>query len=203
MLENNPGWALHLSGFSDAFNALSESESRIRAILRLVSNRLLDGARLDAEEENDLVLLLAECADAMTTDRGESFDALNKHAIGCAKAIEIEATQVNTVRRILDATRTVARREASCTELAAAAQSVFEIASADKCFEPDWRETKRLIQMQGLRVEVVAQSNYPPRVEVTSAAVRQAKNKALKQQGRFVRAVQRQAALADSPPPRN
>lgn len=203
MLENNPGWALHISGFADAFNALSESESRIRAILRLVSNRLMDGTRLDDEEENDLVLLLAECADAMTTGRGERFNALDKHAIGCAKAIEAEAAKVNTVRSILDATRTVARRHASCTELAAAAQSIFEIASADKCFEPDWRETKRLIEMRGLRVEVVALSNYLPRIEVTSAAVRQVKNKALKQQGRFVRAVQRQSALAASPPTRN
>ena len=203
MLENNPGWALHLSGFTDAFNALSESESRIRAILRLVSNRLLDGEQLDAEEENDLALLLAECADGMTTGRGENFNALNKHAIGCAKAIEAEAAKVNTVRRILDATRAVARHHASCTELAAAAQSVFEIASADRCFEPDWRETKQLIAMRGLRVEVVALSNYPPRVEVTSAAVRQAKHKMQKAQGRFVRAVQRQSALAASPPPRN
>jgi hypothetical protein len=57
--------------------------------------------------------------------------------------------------------------------------------------------------MRGLLVEVVALSNYPPRVEVTSAAVRQAKNKMPKQQGRFVRAVQRQSALAASPPQRN
>lgn len=203
MLENNPGWALHLSGFTDAFNALSESESRIRAILRLVSNRLLDGNRLDAEEEIDLMVLLSECADAMTSGRGESFNALDKHAIGCAKAIEAEAAKANTVRRILEATRTVARRDASCDELAKAAQTVFEIASAGGHFEPDWQETKRLIEMRGLRVEVVALSNYPPRIEVTSAAVRQAKNKMLKQQGRFVRAVQRQSALAASPPPRN
>lgn len=203
MLENNPGWALHLSGFTDAFNALSESESRIRAILRLISNRLLDGNRLDAEEEIDLMVLLSECADAMTSSRGESFNALDKHAIGCAKAIENEAAKANTIRRILDATRTLARRGASCDDLAKAAQTVFDIANNDASFAADWLATKRLIEMRGLRVEVVSIGNFPPSVEVTSAAVRQAKSKTLKQQGRFVRAVQRQSALAASPPPRN
>lgn len=203
MLENNPGWALHLSSFTDAFNALSESESRIRAILRLVSYRLLDGARLDAEEENDLVLLLAECADAMTTDRGESFDALNKHAIGCAKAIEIEATQVNTVRRILDATRAVARRHTSCDELTKAAQTVFEVANIDPCFAADWQATKRLIEMRGLRVEVVAAGNSRRSIEVTPAVVRKAKSKPQKAQARFGRAVQHRSPLPASAPPRN
>jgi len=203
MLENNPGWALHRSGFYDAFNALSESESRIRAILRLASNRLLSGKRLDAEEEADLMILLSDCADAMTSGRGENFNALENHAIGCAKAIEAEAAKANTVRRILDATRTVARRDASCDDLAKAARTVFEMASVDVCFAADWQETKRLIEMRGLRVEVTTVGNYPPSVEVTSAAVRQARNKMLKQQGRFVRAVQRQSALAASPPTRN
>lgn len=185
-----------------ASNALQDSDLKVRAILRLVSFRMLEGGTLNGDEEVEIATLVKECAEAMSAGRAENFDAIEKSAMGLNKVVDIEVNRATTISRILEATRTVARRDASCNELEKAAQAVFEIANSEERFEPDWLATKKLIEKRGLRVEVKTIGNIPPMVGVTSSAIRQAERRTDIAQARFVRSVQRISALSDAPPQR-
>lgn len=185
-----------------ASNALQDSDLKIRAILRLVSYRMREGGKLNVDEEVEIATLVTECAETMSTGRDENFDAIEESAMGLKKVVDTEVSRATTIARILEATRTVARRDASCKELEKAAQAVFEIANSDERFEPDWLATKNLIEKRGLRVEVKTIGNFSPMVGVTSSAIRQAERRTNIAQGRFVRSVQHISALSNAPPQR-
>jgi len=182
-----------------ASNALQDSDLKIRAILRLVSYRMREGGKLNGDEEVEIATLVTECAEAMSVGRAENFDAIGESAMGLKKVVDTEVNRATTIARILEATRTVARRDASCNELGKAAQTVFEIANSDKRFETDWQATKKLIEKRGLRVKVKTLGNFSPMVAVTSSAIRRAARQTDIAQASFVRSVQRLSALSEAP----
>jgi hypothetical protein len=185
----------------NACNTLQDSELKTLATLRLISFRMNQGNSLSSDEETEIATLIRQCTADMSVGREESFDSIEKSVMDLKQAIDAETGRATAIFKILDATRTVAQRDASCSDLENAANAVFEIANSDERFNPDWIYTKKLIEERGLHVEVKIIGNFSPMVFVSSPEVRKARKRTEKLQTQFVQSVQRLSKLTEAPPP--
>lgn len=155
--------------FYETSNKLTDKTLRAGALLRLMQFRFKEGGRLAEPEEDDMAELVDVCLESMPhhfTDVNYPLDELISQY---RRAMQAEAKHAACLNTILDSMQIVARLDASCEDLTAAATEVHNLAEADKAYEQDWRTLKETIEARGLYVETVTRG-----VSVTTKALRAA-----------------------------
>ncbi len=166
------------AGFTEAGSNISTRTHRAWALLRLMQYRFKNGGRLADSEEHDMEVLVDVCLETMPRHDDDINDPLDVLDTQVRRAMKAEAKRTECLANILNSMQIVARNDATCEELTAAAGKVFEIAKAHDAYEPDWRTLKKTVEARGLKVSILTIGGLCLGPSVRTKAMRKAGEKA-------------------------
>ena len=181
-----------------AWNAISEKTRGVRAVLQVLRQSFEDD-REGALERADIAALVGICLKGLpdlTREIDAPFTTIEAARIAERKETRERMETLERLRPILDSMRVVARLDASCEELSAAAATVFDIARADDAYGPDWLALKEIIEVRGLAVEVMTIGELCLGPRVSTKAMRKASRRADRAVASVARATAEEIALS-------